>query len=409
MADMGSIFRRKRSEGQGDHDGAPRHEGDYSESVLKALMYGDVDDRWNAIRAVGELGDAFIEPLITALRDDYWIIRREAANTLVSFGAPAVMPLIFALDDTREDTRQEVMRALTRIGPQAMESMLLEATHDRPLIRRGIVETLGNLHDPRATDPLIRALCDDDRRVREEAARALGKAGDPKAIGPLISLLNDPYGQVRNEAVRTIVSLGQPAISPLIEALVSEEAEVPQRAAFALVQIGRVSVGPLIEGLSATNPATRKGSAGILGHIRDKTAIPALIGTLNDPDRDVRREIIKALAELGAAPVGPLIEVFRTGEPLARYGAMEALWMIGAQALPPLRDALADDNPDVRKRTALLLGETGDASAIEALNNAMRDRNAQVRRAAFWAIEMIERRMEEAPTPEQVGDDSAIL
>lgn len=407
---MGSIFRRKRSDGPGDRDGYSRHDGDYSESVLKALTYGDVDDRWHAIRAVGELGDAFIDPLIRALRDDYWIIRREAANTLVTFGAPAVMPLVLALDDPREDTRQEVMRALSAIGTPAVEPLLREAGNQSPLIRQGVIEALGTLREAQATDLIIRALRDDDRHVREEAARSLGHIGDPVAIEPLIDLLSDPYGQVRNEAVKTIVSLGTPAIDPLIEVLVSDQPEVPERASFALVQIGQASVGPLIEGLEATNPAIRKGSAAILGHIMDEKAIPALIRTLNDPDREVRREAVKALAGMKSSATGPLMEAFRTGEPLARYGAMETLWMIGAPAVPYLLDSLKDENPDIKKRSALLLGESGDMSAVEALNQTMRDKNTAVRRAAFWAIEMIERRAGDGTAqPDRPVDDAKIL
>lgn len=405
---MGSIFRRRRPDGPGDRDGSPYH-GDYSESVLKALTYGDVDDRWHAIRAVGELGEAFIDPLIRALRDDYWIIRREAANTLVSFGAPAVMPLITALDDSREDTRQEVMRALSSIGAPAVEPLLREAGNSSPLIRQGVVKALGNLREVQATDLIIRALRDDDRHVREEAARALGNIGDPVAIDPLIDLLSDPYGQVRNEAVKTIVSLGTPAIDPLIQALVSDQPEVPERASFALVQIGQASVGPLIEGLEATNPAIRKGSASILGHIRDQAAIPALIRALNDPDRQVRREAVKALADMKGAATSPLMEAFKSGEPLARYGSMEALWMIGAPSVPLLVESLRDESPDIRKRSALLLGEAGDASAIDALNMAMRDKNTAVRKAAFWALEMIERRVGDSTVQEAPADDAKVL
>jgi hypothetical protein len=49
-------------------------------------------------------------------------------------------------------------------------------------------ESLGRLMDPRATDPLIGALFDEDERVRVKAAWALGLIGDPEAIVPLQQL-----------------------------------------------------------------------------------------------------------------------------------------------------------------------------------------------------------------------------
>ncbi len=58
--------------------------------------------------------------------------------------------------------------------------------------RREAVKALGELRATQATEPLIRALKDQDLIVRYWAADGLGKIGDERAIEPLIEALE--YG-----------------------------------------------------------------------------------------------------------------------------------------------------------------------------------------------------------------------
>jgi HEAT repeat protein len=53
---------------------------------------------------------------------------------------------------------------------------------------------------------------------------------------------------------------------------------------------------------------------------------------------------------------------------------------------------LKDDQSDVRKRAALLLGEIGDPKAADHLTGLLSDSNVSVRREAFEALEMIKKR-----------------
>ncbi len=49
------------------------------------------------------------------------------------------------------------------------------------------------INDPRAVEPLIAALKDEDEYVRRHAAEALGETNDPRAAEPLIAALEDNY------------------------------------------------------------------------------------------------------------------------------------------------------------------------------------------------------------------------
>ncbi len=130
----------------------------------------------------------------------------------------------------------------------------------------------------------------------------------------------------------------------------------------------------------------------VLGQIGNTKAVPVIIEALNDPDRTVRTEVVRALSSIGVPTIAPLMQVFREGDLLVRTGAMEALWMIGQPATTPLIMVLKDNQSDVRKRAALLLGEIGDAKAIDHLTSLFGDENVAVRREAFEALEMIKKR-----------------
>jgi HEAT repeat protein len=86
------------------------------------------------------------------------------------------------------------------------------------------------------------------------------------------------------------------------------------------------------------------------------------------------------------------MQAFREGDVMKRTSAMEALWMLGQPATTPLIMVLKDDQSDVRKRAALLLGEIGDQKAVDHLTGLLADQNVAVRREAFEALEMIKKR-----------------
>jgi hypothetical protein len=89
-----------------------------------------------------------VDPLIASFRDRDKAERKKAAENLAKIGIPAVAPLICALDD-----RVSYVRAMA-------------------------AQVLGNIGDPRALNPLKKALQDKDISVRKEAKEALVKLGD---------------------------------------------------------------------------------------------------------------------------------------------------------------------------------------------------------------------------------------
>jgi HEAT repeat protein len=127
-----------------------------------------------------------------------------------------------------------------------------------------------------AVDPLIAALASSDRQVRRAAARILGEIGDPAAVAPLIRALRDPYTTMRTVAGTALVKIGLPAVEPLIAVL--EDADL----------------------------RVREGAAVSLGKIGDARAVDPLIAMLEDADVRVRSTATDALQRLGGIPENAL-------------------------------------------------------------------------------------------------------
>jgi len=111
--------------------------------------------------------------------DDEWSFIWEAQVALSKIGAPAVEPLIVALKKSKEPwARERAARVLGEIGDtRAVEPLISAITGEKWIVRRAAIEALGKLGDVRAVEPLIAKLKDKDSNIRSYAAKALKKLG----------------------------------------------------------------------------------------------------------------------------------------------------------------------------------------------------------------------------------------
>ncbi len=124
--------------------------------------------------AISKMGQLAAGPLIDALNDEDWHIKRYAIDILGNIeDYGAVEPLIAVLKDENWFVQELAIRALRKISDQ-----------DPGKWQRG----------KPATGPLIAAIRDkdEDLGIRSEAARVLGEIKGDNAVEALITLLDDP-------------------------------------------------------------------------------------------------------------------------------------------------------------------------------------------------------------------------
>lgn len=224
----------------GDHSGRESR----LNASLATLRQGDQRysqawvDRWKAAaHSLGEIRDGrAVEPLVEAALQDF---NNQPLTT---------------------QNRQAMADALRKIGDPSTVDVLAAKlrTPGKPGVRAAAADTLGQLRDLRAVEPLIAALWDmPDGGMKyaadADAARALGELGDPRAVEPLIKKVG-------------VSGAREP---------------VTAAALHALGQIGdRRAVDLLIRMLSrggTDHDYVTIAAAGALGHIRDPRATERLL------------------------------------------------------------------------------------------------------------------------------------
>jgi HEAT repeat protein len=172
------------------------------------------------------------------------------------------------------------------------------AEMSRELRRVYAAAILGEIADPRAVGPLVRALKDQNDDVRCQAAGALAKFGTAP-VELLTDMLRDPDADARITAAGILGDIRDPfAVEPLIGALHDENDDVRGAAGGALVQIGSPAVPPLIDAMQDPNRWVRLYAAGALGFIGDEQAVDPLKRLTHDSDDDVRNVAEDALRKV---------------------------------------------------------------------------------------------------------------
>ncbi len=329
------------------------------EALITALKDEDQDVRCVAATSLGEIGDQrAVEPLIAVfeLRD---FASSYAAKALGKIGDPrAVELLIAALNDENWDYRFSIAEALGRIGdPRAVEPLRTLLNDEDGNVRKSVILALDNLGwypanqkdgasywaihgeweipfelDSMSVTQLITVLYHPESEMRQAAAQKLGQDGDPRAVEPLIVALkdNDLDEGVHQSAVEALGKIGEPAVEPLIATL--KDRNFPSSYAIeALGQIGEPAVEPLIAAFMDEDfPSAYAALA--LGEIGDLRAVEPLIAALKDKDKARRTAVAEALGQIGdPRAIEPLIAVLVDEEGIVRGSAYSALVQIGLE------------------------------------------------------------------------------
>ena len=151
----------------------------------------------------------------------------------------------------------------------------------------------------RSIDELIELLNDKDDFVVEDVVGELELRAD-ESLDPLIdALTNSRKKQIRLNAATLLGAIGDPkAIPALIETLRDNNKLVRREASTALSRMGEPAVEPLIETLDDEDWKVRGAAAWALGNLNDERAIPALEKLLDDESGFVKQGAQSAISSI---------------------------------------------------------------------------------------------------------------
>ncbi|MFL5340144.1 MAG: HEAT repeat domain-containing protein [Gemmataceae bacterium] len=305
-----------------------------------------------------------------------------SALRIRSGGGGDVTTLINALDHKDAKNRASAAKNLGEMGPDAKLAIrrLVKALKDPDeLTSRCAAEALTKIGAPGKDDlpALLEAIKDPKVEVRRYASAAIGQIGPEasKAAQPLVDALIDTDEQVRENLVRSLGSLGAgakaAALPGLTKALEDSSKTVRVAAASSLTN--------LLSPLKADD-------------------VPVLVTILKQQDAEARLFGARGLSKLGKqakAALPELMEAAKNTDPVIRREAIDSLAAVGPDAksaIPLYLAALKDSNDGgVRQSALLALGQLGkdvgeDKDAVAAVLEAIKDPDAQVKKAALTAV-----------------------
>ncbi|MFI6145503.1 fumarate reductase/succinate dehydrogenase flavoprotein subunit [Streptomyces sp. NPDC051109] len=229
-----------------------------------------------------------------------------------------------------------------------------------PAVRAAAVTVIGETVPAGAGPELAARLADADPAVRAAAAAALRELlevlpGDPELGAALRAALPVPDAAVRAATLEALRALRLGDADLYAESLADPDPEVRIHAVRALVSVD---------------------------------AVDALARAAADPAREVRVAVAKGLAVVHAPAPAPLDPLLTDPDPLVRAAALAALAATGCPA-PYAATAvasLADPAWQVRAGSATALSAADPATAVGPLASALKDDNADVRKAAVLSL-----------------------
>ena len=370
------------------------------------------DDEWVRWALVHVLGAIHKKPgvdaMLAELKHPSYVVRRRVAESLGGFKERrAVDPLIAVLENTDE-----------------MKS-----------IRAAAATALGALKDERASVSLLAALADENAEVRLKAAAALGNLKDSKAVTRLMEMLENPLepDNVRAAAAAALGNIGdKTAESVLIRALDIRVGNISKNAIVALGKLEseraipnliailedkRVILDASTDALAKASARTKAATA--LGEIGGSRAAEAIGKRLIDDTEyivaledaanrkaigadDIKRNwswevLVNAAKKLDLPAFVAAKMAARTVDEWenhqVRNAAMVALGRCSANGaaldISHLKQRLTDPDVDIRKVTALAIGQAGIRELLPELVRIMKGENESekdVRRAATQGL-----------------------
>jgi HEAT repeat protein len=222
---------------------------------------------------------------------------------------------------------------------------------------------------------IVRAgLKDEDGLVRSHAVEVVLATGTKELMPTVAVLLSDQSVAVRFAAA---VAVGDTAYSPAagaVKRLMDEPNEnTKMAAAYALTRLGRPEYANIIRSLLKSNDQTvRANAALLLGKMGEKSDIPLLYRTLQDPysfDK-VKIQTIESIARLGDKNIyrGKLWALLISKQADDRVMGIRAMSALGtAEAKNAIATMLDDDVLEVRLCAAEELGRLGDTTGASEI------------------------------------------
>jgi cyclophilin family peptidyl-prolyl cis-trans isomerase/HEAT repeat protein len=310
---------------------------------------------WPVAYALQRIEDKRALPaLLTLAQVESPYTKTFAVKGLGALRDPSAVPILLPLIDASRATSGttiEAIRAIGRIGDARGEPVLTKLLYTRgmnPMVRAETLLALGDSAAQVSVDAFVDFLGDPLPTVRLAALQGFAKRDDDTFLTILSGLDPDPHWSVR-AGLATILGSKEPerSLPRLTPMLGDTDARVIPAVLTAMTKVKAPGMGKiLIEHLTKDDPGIRAAAAGNIGELKPDGGVDALVAAYKRGEADLlidtRAAALEALSKYGAAAAIPTLRAALSDKDWAvRVKAAELLKTLDptietAQAIRPV-------------------------------------------------------------------------
>jgi type 1 glutamine amidotransferase len=219
--------------------------------------------------------------------------------------------------------RIAALKALGRLGGASNVMLLAEtAASGEADEAEAARESLYSLTDPKVNQAILSSITYVDPPAKVELIVCMRERDIKSAVPTLLTMAKDADSKVSKESIKTLAELAAPDHLPqLVEILINIQSEaLRQNAEKAVVAVAQKTtasekrVDAILAAMpSATDVTSKSSLLNVLGKVGDVKALPVLRNALADADPELQKAAIKALSEWpDDAPANGLLKVAET-------------------------------------------------------------------------------------------------
>jgi hypothetical protein len=185
---------------------------EHERELSTRLAQGDETTRLNAAETLSDDESYDAAPLLGALSDDSWRVRRAAIKGVSQRAAPeAIAALLSSVVENHHNPSllNSALQVLASSNVDTLSPLLELLNGPDPDLRMQAALALGEQRDERAIEALIAALKDDDTNVRYHAIEALGKLKSTDAVDALAEIAESKDFFLAFPALDALATIGE--------------------------------------------------------------------------------------------------------------------------------------------------------------------------------------------------------
>jgi HEAT repeat protein len=365
-------------------------------------------DRLTAVSAINALGEIAHPTALAVLREARrGALQREAtdayiraADGMATEGKESEALAIYReLNKPSEPVtvRLAALRGETRLSSpqQAMAILAAALDSEEPGIQAEAIRVLGEIPGARASEMLTSHYGRLSSSGRIQVLAAFTLRQENSALPLVLEAVQDEDGEVRVVALESVGTLGNAANVALLAEAAAVRRDSEQAAArLSLARLRGDDVDEaLLRSLGKATPQVKVELLRAIGERRLASATDTLLKTARDPNREVRREAVRALRTTAEpAHVPELLALLRRANTAADRVELErtlasTLKRYEEPGVGPVVDAFRSArDSQLRASLLLVLGSVGNPAGLKTLKEALKEKEPDVARAAILGL-----------------------